>query len=366
MKKTISLNDKNYFEMFIGNRVTKTEIFNSKDKIPVYSANVFEPFGFLSKSNIENFSNDYILWSIDNSNFQFNSIKRGKIFATTDHCGALRILNKNILVEYLLFELELQIQILGFDRNLRPSLSNMERVNVKIPIDKTGNFDVESQKEIIKKYMALKSLNNDLKSEINELSQITFSIEELKIDRITLRIDEIFDLSKTTNKSYFTKEFINENKGDIPVYSASKNPDFVNYGYVKDNLPKINYFENCLTWNIDGSVGKAFYRKSRFSLSEKVVPLILHEKWKNIIDETYVKYILEKKAVERGFAFSNKAGKSKIEDIEIEIPAKKVDGQLIPDIEKQKLLAKEFGSLYDIKINLVQYLQGLSEVSVDI
>ncbi len=96
MKKEISLKDKEYFELFIGKRVLKRQIFRSKGKIPVYSANVFKPFGYLEKGNIEDFSHDYVLWGID-GNFEFNIIKKGIKFATTDHCGAIKVLHKGAL-----------------------------------------------------------------------------------------------------------------------------------------------------------------------------------------------------------------------------------------------------------------------------
>ena len=94
--------------------------------------------------------------------------------------------------------------------------------------------------------------------------------------------------------------------------------------------------------------------------------MILRYKWMGLIDCTYVKYVLEEKAVEQGFAFSNKAGKSRIKDIEIEIPVFKKNGDSIPDIKKQKTLSKEYEEIYEIKDQIVQYLQGLNEISVEI
>lgn len=366
MKKEISLDNKKYFDIFIGKRVLKSEVFNSKGDIPVYSANVFEPFGFLEKSNIEDFSHNYLLWGIDGK-FEFNIIKKNTKFATTDHCGCIKILDDNILPEYLLFELELQSHILGFDRTLRPSLTNMKNeVDVKIPINKSGDFDKEAQNKIVKDFVLLKKIKNDLEGEIEEISNITLDLELPKEKTLTLKIKEIFDLNKTTNHSKFTKSFVNKHPGEIPVYSASKDPNLINYGYVKDNLSNVKYFDNCLTWNIDGSVGKAFFRKGRFSLSEKVIPLIIRDKWSELIDPTYVKYVLEKKAVEKGFAFTNKANKTRIKDIDIEIPAKKADDSLIPDIEKQKQYAEKYQYLYDMKEGLVEQLQDLKEISVEL
>ncbi len=364
MKKEVALNNRDYFDIFIGKRVLKSEVFNSKGIIPVYSANVFDPFGFLSKSNIDDISVDHVLWGIDGK-FEFNIIPRGTRFATTDHCGAIKINDKNILPEYLLYELELQSHLLGFDRTLRSSLANMNEVVIKIPIDKDGNFDIKSQKTIVKKYMSLKKIKEDLKEEAIELDKITIEVN-LPESILMLKINDIFDLAESTNNSKFTKVFVHENPGDIPVYSASKNPDEISYGYVKDGLPDVKYFEDILTWNIDGSVGKAFFRSGKFSLSEKVIPLILRKKWEGVIDCMYIKYMLEKKAIERGFAFSNKAGKNRIRDIEIEIPASRKNGNLIPDIHKQRDLAIEYKEIYAIKDRIVQYLCGLNEITVEI
>ena len=364
MRKDISLSNTDYFDIFIGKRILKSEVFNSKGNIPAYSANVFEPFGFLVKSNIDDFSCDYVLWGIDGK-FEFNIIHRGIQFATTDHCGAVKIKDKNILPEYLLYELELQSHIKGFDRTLRSSLANMQDVVVRIPVDKKGIFDKKTQAKTVKKYMTIKSIKENLRSEASEIEKITLDIK-LPECAMALTINDIFDLDKSTNSSKFTKAFVHKNPGSVPVYSASKNPDDISYGYIEDNRSDVKYFENILTWNIDGSVAKAFFREGRFTLSEKVIPLILKNEWIGLIDYMYVKYVLEKKAVERGFAFTNKAGKTRIKDIEIEIIAFKKNGHLIPDINKQKELAEEYKEIYEIKDQLVQYLQGLNEISVEI
>lgn len=365
MNTEISLKDENYFELSIGSRILKKDIFNSSGTIAVYSANVFEPFGNVKLSNIEDFTKNYVLWGID-GNFALNIKHEGEIFATTDHCGTIKILNPDIIPEYILFELELQKHILGFDRTLRPSLTNMKKVAFKIPITEDGNFDVDSQQKIVEKYLMLKEMKNNISNEIKEVSDATLGINIKSEAVLTLTVSEIFDLTQSTNNSTFTKSFVNKNKGDIPVYSASKNPESIEYGYVQDNLPNVKYFENILTWNIDGSVGKALFREGRFTLSEKVIPMILKDEWVEIIDYLFVKYMLEKMSVEHGFGFSNKAGKTRIKNIEIQIPAIRKDGELIPDIEGQKKLADEYRKLHEIKESIVQHLQELIEIYVEI
>jgi hypothetical protein len=85
-------------------------------------------------------------------------------------------------------------------------------------------------------------------------------------------------------------------------------------------------------------VGKVFFRKGRFSLSEKVIPLIIRDKYKKNFDLLYLKYAMEKRLTREGFGFSNKASKHKIKNIEIEIPT---TPQGSFDLAEQKEIAKK-------------------------
>ncbi|HAK12383.1 MAG TPA: hypothetical protein DCO78_10785, partial [Chitinophagaceae bacterium] len=132
-----------------------------KGNIPLYSANAFEPFGYLNYSNISNFDYPAIIWSID-GNFDFNLIQKGRIFATTDHCGTIQILDNNVLPEYLLFALNMQKDEETFDRSFRASLTNMSKFSVKIPITKKGSFDTKKQKEIASTYLEMQKKKTDV------------------------------------------------------------------------------------------------------------------------------------------------------------------------------------------------------------
>ena len=86
-------------------------------------------------SNLTDFDHDYVLWGID-GNFDFNVKYKVCIqFGTTDHCGTIKILNSDIIPEYLIYRLELKKHELGFDRSLRASLYNMKLVSVDIPFN---------------------------------------------------------------------------------------------------------------------------------------------------------------------------------------------------------------------------------------
>lgn len=174
--KEVFLSNEKYFYLFIGTRVLKKEVFNSSGKVPVYSANVFIPFGFLDKSNIMDFSHDYLLWGID-GNFEFNIIKKEIEFATTDHCGAIKILDDNIMPEYLLYELNVNKDLIGYNRTLRASLTNMKKVSVKIPVKEKGIFDYTKQKEIAERYLYVEKIKEKIADEMDIILKANIEIE---------------------------------------------------------------------------------------------------------------------------------------------------------------------------------------------
>jgi len=180
---------------------------------------------------------------------------------------------------------------------------------------------------------------------------------------ICLKVNDIFSLDVGTNKSWFTKKYVNDHKGEVPVYSATKLPHTVGYGHIEDNIAGVKYFNDCLTWNIDGSVGVAHYRSGRFALSEKVIPLIMKPMHRGSLDYVFLKYSLEKKAAEYGFDYSNKAGKNKIADIELEIPCTDQD---IPDMGTQKIFALKHEQVECAQYQLVDMIEDLQLSSLSL
>lgn len=190
------------------------------------------------------------------------------------------------------------------------------------------------------------------------------------INFVKVKLDKIinFPLCKS-NGSNFTKSFINANKGDIPVYGASNNENEVSYGYVSDELTikdksgkeiKVKYFNDCLTWNIDGSIA-IFYRKGKFSLSEKVIPLVLFEELKDNIDLDYLKFCISQSKEINDFGFANKAGKSRLKEVVIPLP---VNNSGEYDIEIQKEIANKYHNIELRKEKLEQYQNQLKEMLI--
>jgi hypothetical protein len=149
----VPLGDNSLFRLFIGKRVLRRDVSPDTDKVPVFSANVFQPMGYIDHSNIADFEHPSILWGID-GNFEFNLIPPGKVFATTDHCGLIQILNPGILPEYLLYALHLRRIQESFDRSFRASLANMGRFVLTIPVTKSGAYDEKAQRLLAARFAA--------------------------------------------------------------------------------------------------------------------------------------------------------------------------------------------------------------------
>ena len=347
--------------MRIGRRITKIQVYNSDANVPFYSSNVFKPFGFLPSSNLDDFDHDYILWGID-GNFDFNIKKKKDVFGTTDHCGAIKILDDCIVPEYLVYQLELKKHELGFDRTLRASLQNMEKVSVNVPCTSDGKIDRATQEETVSQYVLIKKLKARINVQLSELenAKIELTGDDTPVCTKAVLVSKVFDFPPTNSK--ITKRFCNENNGNIPVYGCSKSDNTV-LGHIRDNLNSVKYYQDCLTWNRNGSVGYFFHRQGKFTTNEDHRVLTIKQEYSERLDPNYLKYTLQNTVRKLGYNFSNKLGKERIAKITIQIPVMN-NGKF--DIRIQRHIAKKCKRAYDIKQSLVENLLALNEVAVSL
>jgi len=174
-----------------------------------------------------------------------------------------------------------------------------------------------------------------------------------------VEIGKIFDFPETNSK--ITKRFCNSRKGPIPVYASSKDESST-LGSIQDNLKGVKYYENCLSWNRNGSVGYVFVRNHRFSTNEDHRALKTKDEYKDQLDKLYLKFEIEKQLLLNGFSFLNKCGVGKIKNILIHIPVKD-NGEF--DIEKQKEFAEKFIQIKDLKNNLNLILEDILKLKVE-
>ena len=164
----------------------------------MYSANVEvgKEHGYLDKSNLDDFTHPSLLWSID-SDFNMTVRQAGDVFATTDHCGRLEILNSDLDPVYchaaIIYGYGRQF---GFDRVTRPSLQRMKKVTFRVPVKPDGSFDLEAQRALAGEYMAIQDAVDDAKLNLEQIADFK-PRAELPSDAIDLGDREAVEDART-------------------------------------------------------------------------------------------------------------------------------------------------------------------------
>lgn len=154
--RRLKLNNLEVFEIGIGKRVLNSEV-SPEFSIPVYSANVFEPFGMINHLLLTDFSKDSVLWGID-GDWMVNTIQANIPFYPTDHCGVLRIKTDDILPKYMAYLLQKEGERAGFSRTYRASIDRIEGLTVEVaPIEaqRQAVAQVEQYEAEIRKAQAI-------------------------------------------------------------------------------------------------------------------------------------------------------------------------------------------------------------------
>lgn len=142
----LRLADNSKFSLSIGKRVLNTELV-SEGTIPVFSANVWEPFGYIDRTLITDFSRDSILWGID-GDWMVHFYPKDKPFYPTDHCGVLRVLTDEVNPRYMARVLETEGKKLRFSRSYRASIDRVSGISFSVP-------DIDLQNEVIPEIIQL-------------------------------------------------------------------------------------------------------------------------------------------------------------------------------------------------------------------
>lgn len=330
----------------------KKYILSNPGAYPVYSSQTKNDgvIGYISTAEFINKTG--ITWTTRGVYAGTVFLKNNTTFSITGNCGFIEIFpshHNQVLIEYLFYWLafNLKAHAVG-EQNKRLSSD----VLGKLDIPNVGN--IQKQIEFINKY---KSIYDS----ILKTKEISMFIESINIDHLESKsnltelsflVDDLIDEPMPTNNSFFTKTFINANQGNIPVYGASEFED-PSYGYVADNLPKVRYYQDCFTWNIDGSIG-IFYRKGKFTISEKVIPFQLKKIYLGKILPEYLVIKIREVSKLQGFSRSNKFGGNKLKSVHINV----MDFNLYP-ISKQQEIVDKYNEISTLKEKIASELSEL-------
>ncbi|MBU1758075.1 N-6 DNA methylase [Patescibacteria group bacterium] len=162
------LSDNSIFDISIGKRVLNSELL-PQGKIPVYSANVFTPFGYVEKSLIQDFTIPSVLWGID-GDWMVNFMPEDKAFYPTDHCGVLRIKDySKVNAKYLTYVLQKEGEDLKFSRTKRASIDRIQGIKIQVP-------PIEEQQKAISE---IEKIETEIAKLEDRLSEIPKQKEEV-------------------------------------------------------------------------------------------------------------------------------------------------------------------------------------------
>jgi restriction endonuclease S subunit len=116
-------------------------------KIPVYSANVIEPFGYIDELLISDFSVPSVLWGID-GDWMTSYMSENNEFYPTDHCGVLRCKTTEVNPRYLAHILEKEGKKMGFSRSYRASIDRIEGIAFTVPDKAVQDEAIDQIKKI--------------------------------------------------------------------------------------------------------------------------------------------------------------------------------------------------------------------------
>jgi len=156
--KKVRLSDTELFEINIGKRVLRHETKKQGEYL-IYSANVFDIFGFTNKSFLTDFSKPSVIWGISGK-WMVNVIPSDMPFHPTDNCGYLRIKKPILEVKYVALCMDREGREIEFSRHKRSSIRRIK--GIKIPL-----IEIGEQKKMISEIERIENRIKDLGSKIS-------------------------------------------------------------------------------------------------------------------------------------------------------------------------------------------------------
>ncbi len=148
--------------MFIGKRVLNSELVETG--LPVFSANTYEPFGYINSDIVKDFSTPSVIWGID-GDWMTNTLPSNYAFYPTDHCGVIRLKKSNVIeYKYLAWLLLQEGKKARFSRSYRASIDRVSQIKLAVP-------PYEKQKEFVAQVDVLEQQIAELESKLGAIDK---------------------------------------------------------------------------------------------------------------------------------------------------------------------------------------------------
>jgi type I restriction-modification system DNA methylase subunit len=199
----------------------------------------------------------------------------------------------------------------------------------------------------------MSSTIDELKEELKNLLSINTGSN---VKTKEYKLSDLFDFPSIKG---LTKTFIRNNSGKIPVYGGRQ--DEIPIGYIADDLEGVKYFENCLGWNREGSVGYVFYHQHKFTTNDHHRPLLIKNEFKDVLAPDYIKIVLQELLFEQGFRWSKTASKEKVQELKIGLP---IDDNGNISLEIQNRLSERTQKIEEIKQKIQEKSNRLINIKI--
>jgi hypothetical protein len=289
--KQVSILDSRVFSLIsngIGyNRTSLSAIdTHSIEDIPVYTA-AKAPVAFIgilgNKSPIQASTEHPMLSFATNGDGSAgrNFVVHNRPFYINVDRIAIDVIDTNISLSYLLCQLvDMKVKY-GFNHSYKANRHNLTPVNMDIPVNENGDFDLAAQSIIAEQFSLVNQLKSEVRAKHQEINNLTVSID---LSAYTMRNVPLSDLLvPIKGKSKYTRKYGDTHKGEYPVYSASSNTPLT-------YIDTADYNGSFLSWSTNGFAGTVIVLDEKFSINGDRG--ILLPKSANV-DIQYLKYILE-------------------------------------------------------------------------
>lgn len=350
-----------------GSFLTKSYVDSNKGNIPVYGTSLDKEevgYGYIKADidKVKYFSN---CLTINRNGSAGKVFYREGIFTINSDVTPLvpfEEISKELWLPYLAVAIE-NITFNRFSWGKKAGKNALKEVEINIPVDDNGNYDLGKQKELAQKYEVLEQRKKQLLRKIQVLSDIDVMFDKSGIEYKMTPITKLFTPKGGSMK--YSKKWCNDNKGEYAVYSGSTEETFA---YINE----FSYSGEYLTWVIDGLAGYIMKVDGAFNITCHRGILVPTKYCKNI-DLNYVKYVLEpifRRRIRGRIGINGKNEYTALKPTHIvkfndEIPIP-VDSDGRFDIGKQQELAEKYITIEQTKKYLLNKIHELVEISIDI
>ena len=367
--KKVSLTDERYFELLSGEQLgkTKSELIKlDTGDIPVYTAHK-DPILHISPLPKNPISASIEKPIISFANDGDGSAGRNFVFHTEPFYinasrTALRVVDPNILPEYVLSQIYDMKEKYGFNYGFKANRNNLSIVLFDVPVDdKTGIFDTAIQVKIINSVFEVNNIKSILTEKCKIINSANVLIEDSNYNYRYYPLSELFVTEKGLSK--YTKKFGNAHSGEYPVYSASSQKPLT-------YLDTFDYDGKYMTWSTNGFAGTILILDGKFSINGDRGILIPKDN-RNDLDFDYMKFTLEPifREMAKGRKGDNgedeftKLYPTMIADVLVPIP---VDDNANIDLSAQKSIAAKYLAIQQCQQEIVIKLNELIEQKVSL